>query len=141
MKNKYGYTVGDLFKIVEKNNWMDVGSIVKLVRDDNSECPFFELVTGKSKNNGSWFLLYDILEPVHIQEKEVPFEPFTLKVDTLEDFETLKGIMHLHNKVSESSFFGLDWTPEAHTVKAFMMDAFDRMDTHCKGWSKYGKED
>ena len=139
---KQDYTVGDLFKVIESNGWIYEGAIVKLKMDDGSASPYFELVTGDSKNAEGAYILYSRLEPLFIQEVEPApevFKPFTLTVDTLEDFEVLKGIMHLHNKVSGSSFFKMDWTPEPHKVKAFMMDVADRISTHREGWSKYNK--
>lgn len=140
-KNKYGYTEGDLFVAVS-SGYFDKDSIVELLGDDGSDCPLFKLLKGKcrlSKNEA--YSYYSDFKLIHSHEVEEVFEPMTITLDTLEDFETMKAIMHLHNKVSESSFFGMDWTPRPHKVKAFMMDMFDRLDTHRKGWSKYGKED
>lgn len=139
-KNKYGYTKGDLF-VANSSQYFSEGSIVELYRDDNSDCPMFKLVKGSGgfQDTDKAYNYYIDFKHIYSPEAEETFEPFTLTLDTLEDFEVMKAIMHLHNKVSESSFFGMDWTPRPHKVKAFMMDAFDRLDTHRKGWSEYKK--
>jgi hypothetical protein len=65
------------------------------------------------------------------------YKPMTITLETLEDFETMKAIMHLHNKVSGSSFFDLEWTPDSHEVKKFMKEKHEELDAHHAGWSKY----
>lgn len=75
-----------------------------------------------------------VLRPV-----ELPFTPFTLEFSNREEAELLKAIMHLHNKVADSSFFDLYWTPKGEDVRQFMKNTYERIDENCPGWENYNK--
>jgi len=79
---------------------------------------------------------FQVLELV---SKKLDFEPFTIKLRTLKEFEMMKSIMHVKNKVSECSFFELYWTPNGEDVKDFMENVMEELEDHRKGWSKYNK--
>lgn len=72
-------------------------------------------------------------------DEELPFTPFTLEFGTREDAELLKAIMHLHNKVADSSYFNLDFTPDKEDVREFMKATFSKIEDNCPGWEKYNK--
>ena len=74
-----------------------------------------------------------------VSKKADVFEPFTITLDNLEEFEMMKAIMSLHHKVSNSSFFDLEWTPDSVETKLFMKRTATAIQTHRKGWSKYNK--
>ncbi|MGD9381590.1 MAG: hypothetical protein PVI03_04025 [Candidatus Thorarchaeota archaeon] len=75
MKNKYGYQVGDLFRVLPNSStteWFSVGSIIKLKKDDGTSCPWFELVQGQSYGDYDiWAFAYEDLEEVSIQDEVI----------------------------------------------------------------------
>ena len=63
-----GFEIGKLYRVIndENSSYYKKGMVVKLIRDDNSDCPLFELISGESKRTtrGCYYIdLYD-LEPV-----------------------------------------------------------------------------
>lgn len=141
MRNKFGHLVGDVFEL-KVNHYGRKGDLVVLVKDDETDTPLFEVIKSDSTYSiGSRFWIeYDKLTPVYTQEGEdyvEPYSPFTMTFTDIESFEVMKAIMHLHNKVADSSYFNLDFTPDSETVREFMKQIKSDMDTHHAGWSKY----
>ena len=74
-----GYKVGDLFEVIEEDEY-SLGSIVKLVKDDGTRCPKFDLVKGSVLNtvypNDSDFCL-GLEDVLHLarEDKDQDTEP------------------------------------------------------------------
>ncbi|MGD9381598.1 MAG: hypothetical protein PVI03_04065 [Candidatus Thorarchaeota archaeon] len=78
MKNKYGYQVGDIFKVKESNvRIFSDGAIIQLEEDDGTERPLFKLLQGTCEYNHSKgdeagaYIHYDGLIPLHIQDEVI----------------------------------------------------------------------
>lgn len=137
-------TVGDILIVGDKvgdpgryTSFIKKGDLVQVIELDGSNCPHFEVLTGDNKGSCGWFYL----DRMHmLVKKEREFKPMIIELDNIEDFELMKSIMHLNNKVSGSSFFDLNWTPSSTDVRLFMKRMFKQMDEMNPGWSKYQKD-
>lgn len=64
-----GFEIGKLYRVIndENSSYYKKGMVVKFIRDDDSICPWFELISGEAKRTvrDGWYDidLYD-LEPV-----------------------------------------------------------------------------
>ena len=73
-----GFEIGKLYRVIndEESSYYKVGMIVRFSRDDGSNCPQFELISGKPKSTvfnglyyvGLYYIGLDDLEPVETQD-------------------------------------------------------------------------
>ena len=64
-----GFEIGKLYRVINDKNssYYKVGMIVKLIRDDDSNCPLFELISGepmRAVQDGCYYIDLCDLEPV-----------------------------------------------------------------------------
>ena len=64
-----GFEIGKLYRVIndENSSYYKKGMVVKFIRDDNSDCPLFELISGESKcttQDGCYYIDLCDLEPV-----------------------------------------------------------------------------
>ena len=65
----HGFEIGKLYRVINDKNssYYKVGMIVKLIRDDDSNCPLFELISGEPRRavqDGCYYIDLCDLEPV-----------------------------------------------------------------------------
>ena len=68
-----GFEIGKLYRVIndEESSYYKVGMIVRFSRDDGSNCPQFELISGKPKStvfDGLYYIGLDDLELVETQD-------------------------------------------------------------------------
>ena len=68
-----GFEIGKLYRVIndEDSSYYKVGMTVRFSRDDGSNCPQFELISGKPKStvfDGLYYIGLDDLEPVETQD-------------------------------------------------------------------------
>ena len=68
-----GFEMGKLYRVIndENSSYYKKGMIVKFIRDDNSDCPLFELISGKparAAGGGCYYIHLCDLEPVESTE-------------------------------------------------------------------------
>ena len=68
-----GFEIGKLYRVIndEESSYYKVGMTVRFSRDDGSNCPQFELISGKPKNTvfgGLYYIGLDDLEMVETQD-------------------------------------------------------------------------
>ena len=68
-----GFEIGKLYRVIndENSSYYKKGMVVKFIRDDNSDCPLFELISGESKRtmrDGLYFIDPHNLELVEAAE-------------------------------------------------------------------------
>ena len=76
-----GFEIGKLYRVIndENSSYYKKGMVVKFIRDDNSYCPLFELISGEYKRttrDGRYYINLRDLEPVEPPET---YENFTNK--------------------------------------------------------------
>ena len=64
-----GFEIGKLYRVIndENSSYYKKGMVVKFIRDDNSDLPLFELISGESKRttrDGLYYVDLCDLEPV-----------------------------------------------------------------------------
>ena len=64
-----GFEIGKLYRVIndENSSYYKKGMVVKFIRDDDSNCPLFELISGESKcttQDGCYHIDLCDLEPV-----------------------------------------------------------------------------
>ncbi len=64
-----GFEIGKLYRVIndENSSYYKKGMVVKFIRDDNSDFPLFELISGESKRttrDGCYYIDLCDLEPV-----------------------------------------------------------------------------
>ena len=64
-----GFEIGKLYRVINDKNssYYKKGVVVKFIRDDKSNCPLFELISGEPKRalrNGWYYINLCALEPV-----------------------------------------------------------------------------
>ena len=64
-----GFEIGKLYCVINDENasYYKKGMVVKLIRDDDSDCPLFERISGESKRttrDGCYYIDLCYLEPV-----------------------------------------------------------------------------
>lgn len=57
-----------------------------------------------------------VIEP----PKYKTYEPITITLETIEEAKIMRDIMHLCNKVADSSYFNLDFTADREDVREYM---------------------
>jgi hypothetical protein len=63
---KLGYKIGDLFEVVSKESLLFAyRSVIRLLEDDNSQAPRFELVSGWGKFGNTAFFSLDNIKPLN----------------------------------------------------------------------------
>ena len=68
-----GFEIGKLYRVSDDKNssYYKKGMVVKFIRDDKSNCPLFELISGEPKRavaNGCYYIDLCDLEPVESTE-------------------------------------------------------------------------
>ena len=68
-----GFEIGKLYRVIndEESSYYKVGMTVRFSRDGGSNCPQFELISGKPKRTvsaGLYYIRLDDLEPVETQD-------------------------------------------------------------------------
>jgi len=68
-----GFEIGKLYRVIndEESSYYKVGMIVRFSRDNGSNCPQFELISGKPKStvfDGLYYIGLDDLELVETQD-------------------------------------------------------------------------
>ena len=68
-----GFEIGKLYRVIndEESSYYKVGMIVRFSRDNGSNCPQFELISGKPKSTvfeGLYYIGLDDLELVETQD-------------------------------------------------------------------------
>ena len=68
-----GFEIGKLYRVIndEGSSYYKVGMTVRFSRDNGSNCPQFELISGKPKStvfDGLYYIRLDDLEPVETQD-------------------------------------------------------------------------
>ena len=61
-----GFEIGKLYRVINDENSL-YGMVVKLIRDDNSDCTLFELISGEPRRaaqGGCYYIYLCDLEPV-----------------------------------------------------------------------------
>lgn len=74
---------------------------------------------------------------VYNPEIHDPFVPFTITLNTPEEFEIMRSIMWHTGKVPASSFYDMDWTPDREEVRNFMAKLHTSLREARPKWSKY----
>ena len=64
-----GFEIGKLYRVIsdENSSYYKKGMVVKFIRDDNSDCPLFELISGepgRAVQDGCYYIDLCDLEPV-----------------------------------------------------------------------------
>ena len=64
-----GFEIGKLYRVIndENSSYYKKGMVVKLIQDDNSDCPLFELISGEPKRavgDGCYYIDLRDLETV-----------------------------------------------------------------------------
>ena len=64
-----GFEIGKLYRVINDKNspYYKKGMVVKFIRDDNSNCPLFELISGEPARvvrDGCYYIALCDLEPV-----------------------------------------------------------------------------
>lgn len=139
-----GYQVGDVFEILGGSIFTR-GSIVELYHDDESMCPLFKVLRGEC-SNANWkyaggepgaYITLDLVNRIYAMPQS--FTPFSISVVDRHQGEILKSIMHLCNKVADSSYFNLDFTPDREDVRKYMREMREYLEERCPGYLKYNK--
>ena len=68
-----GFEIGKLYRVIndENSSYYKKGMVVKLIRDDDSDRPLFELISGEYKRTtraGLYYIDLNDLEPVEAAE-------------------------------------------------------------------------
>ena len=129
------YEVGDIVRVKRPHVFIRGIGVGDLAVITNPEVIQMHFITGTCAGINQINSGGDCIELHYRNPRQ--FEPYHLVLETREELEILKSIMHLRIKVSDSSYFSLPWTPDPLAVSRFMKELYTKLDKHSPGWMEY----